>query len=80
MNQLLQKEKHEKRTFYEFFQLKLGFGFIWSFDANSRDRLPAYYLWKVNTSCTENYYIPCLWKEIKKSLEFAVSIHQYSKT
>jgi hypothetical protein len=37
-NYLLQK-KHEKRTFYEFFQWKFGFGFIWSFKTNSRDSL-----------------------------------------
>jgi hypothetical protein len=38
-----QKKKHEKRTFYKLFQRKLGFGFIRSFEANSLDRLPAYY-------------------------------------
>jgi hypothetical protein len=34
---------------------------------------------KANISCTENYYIPCLWKETRKSVEFAVSIQQYSE-
>jgi hypothetical protein len=49
MNHLLpkKKKKHENRTFYEFFQWELGFGFIWSFETNSRDWLPAYYLWKL---------------------------------
>jgi hypothetical protein len=34
---------------------------------------------KVNTSCTENYYIVCLWKKARKSVEFVVSVQQYSE-